>query len=218
MKLRCYRHTRRGRLVRCVVISGNGRRCVRHDRVVDVVQGVQVLERKAVEVDRQLVLTRDCGGAEVTTKVETLEGWRVEAGVAVLDHAVFILHPYEQVVRVQDVLADLALLVVTEAQGVFTLVIGLAVDGLENVLGVRLKHFLGCLGDLVRIILVRLTQLLVRCRTVLGQGGCVHGVAISRLINAVKRRTGCHDALIGATGLQPHATGNGVRDLGLRRR
>ena len=141
----------------------------------------------------------------------------MEAGIAVLNHTVLVFDPHEHVVRVEDVFALLTLFIVSEAQGVAALVIGFTVDGLEDVLGVVLEHLLGGVGQLARVILVLLVQLLVSGSAVLGQGRCVHGVAISCLVNAVLRRAGGNDALVRTTGLEPHTTRNGVRNLGLGR-
>ena len=58
-ELRGHRGARSSRLIRRVVVSRDRYRSVRHDAVVHVVQRVQVLERSAVEVDWQLVLTRN---------------------------------------------------------------------------------------------------------------------------------------------------------------
>ena len=141
----------------------------------------------------------------------------METGVAVLDHTSLVLNPHEQVIRVEDVLADLTLLVLAETQGVVALVIGLTVDGLEDVLGVVLEHLLGGVSQLARVILVLLVQLLVGCCAVLRQGRRVDSVTVSCFVDAVLRRAGCHDALVRAAGLQPHATGHGVRNLSLGR-
>ena len=217
MEFRRHRDARCSRLIRRVVISRDRHRGVRHDRVVDVVQRVQFLVRKTVEVNRQLVLARGSRRLEVSTAVKALEDRGVEARVAVLDHTVLVLHPHEHVVRVEDILADLALLVVAKAQGVAAFVIGLAVDGLEDVLRIVLEHLLGRLGQLRRVVLVLLVQHLVCRGTILGQGGCVNGVAVRGFVDTVVRRAGGHDALVRTAGLQPHATGNGIRDLGLSR-
>ena len=149
--------------------------------------------------------------------IETLEGRSVEAGVTVLDHAILVLNPHEHMVRVEDVLALLTLFVVTETQGVVTLVIGLAVDGLEDVLRVILEHPLGSVGQRVRVILVLLVKLLVRCGAILGKGGRVHGVAVSGRVATVLVRPRGNDALVRAAGLEPHAARNGVRNVGLGR-
>ena len=140
-----HRRSRSGRLVRRVVVSRDRHRGVRHDRVVDVVQGVQILERNTSEVDRQLVLAWNSRSPEVSTIIEALENWSVEARVTVLDYTVLVFDPHEDMVRIQDILAILALLVRAKAQGVFTLIVGFSVDGLEDVLGVVLKHLLGCI-------------------------------------------------------------------------
>ena len=70
----------------------------------------------------------------------------MEAGVTVLNYTVLVFHPHKHVVRVKDVLADLSLLVLTESKSVFAFIIGLAVDGFENVLGVILEHLLRLFG------------------------------------------------------------------------
>ena len=140
-----HRRSRSGRLVRRVVVSRDRHRGVRHDRVVDVVQGVQILERNTSEVDRQLVLAWNSRSPEVSTIIEALENWSVEARVTVLDYTVLVFDPHEDMVRIQDILAILALLVRAKTQGVFTLIVGFSVDGLEDVLGVVLKHLLGCI-------------------------------------------------------------------------
>ena len=218
VELRGHLGARGSRLVGRVVISRDRHRSVRHDAVVNVVQRVQVLEPDTIApVDRQLVLTRDCRGTEVTAAVETSEDRGVEACVAVLDHAVLVLNPHKDVVRVEDVFAFLTLFVLAEAQGVVALVIGLTVDGLENVLGVILEHLLGGASQLARVVLVLLVQLLVRCGAVLGQRRRVDSVAVSSLINTVHRGASSHNALVRATGLEPYTTRNGVRDLGLGR-
>ena len=141
----------------------------------------------------------------------------MEAGIAVLNHTVLVFDPHEHVVRVEDVFALLTLFIFSEAQGVVALVIGFTVDGLEDVLGVVLEHLLGGVGQLARVILVLLVQLLVSGSAVLGQGRGVDGVAISRFVNAVLRRAGGNDALVRTTALEPHTTRNGVRNLGLGR-
>ena len=141
----------------------------------------------------------------------------METGVTVLNHTSLVLNPHEQVIRVEDVLADLTLLVLAETQGVVALVIGLTVDGLEDVLGVVLEHLLRRVGKRARVVLVLLVQLLVGCCTILGQGRRVHGVAVSGFVDAVHRRASSNDTLVRATGLQPHATGHGVRNLSLGR-
>ena len=141
----------------------------------------------------------------------------MEAGVAVLNHAVLVFNPHEHMVRVQDVFALLTLFIVSEAQGVVALVIGLTVDGLEDVLGVVLEHLLGGVGQLARVILVLLVQLLVRGSAVLGQGRGVDSVAISCFVNDVHRRASSNDAFIRTTGLEPYTARNSVRNLGLGR-
>ena len=217
LELRGHRGARSGRLVGRVVVRRDRHRGVRHDRVVDVVERVQILERNTVEIDRKLVLARNGRRAEVTTVVEALEDRGVEAGVAVLNHAVLVFNPHEHVVRVQDVFTLLALFVVSEAQGVAAFVIGLTVDGLEDVLGVILEHLLGGVGQLGRVILVLLVQLLVCSSAVLGQGRGVDGVTVSCLVNPVLRRAGGNDALVRTTGLEPYTTRDGVRNAGLSR-
>ena len=184
---------------------------------MDVVQRVQVLEGKAVVVNRQLVFSRCClCRNEVTAIIETLEDRGVETGVAVLDHAVLVLNPHKDVVRVEDVFTNLTLFVLSEAQGVKALAIGLTVDRLEDVIGVSLEHLLGFFGELTRIVLELRVQSLVRRGTVLGEGRCVHGITISSRVLGLTLRAGCREAPVRATtGFEPYLTGNGVRDLGL---
>ena len=141
----------------------------------------------------------------------------METSVAVLNDTVLVLNPHEHVVRVEDVFALLTLFVLTEAQGVVTLVIGLTVDGLEDVLGVVLEHLLGLCGQLFRVVLVLLVQFLVGCSAVLGKGRCVHGVTVSCLVSTVHRWTGSNNALVRTTGLKPNAARDGVRNLSLGR-
>ena len=141
----------------------------------------------------------------------------MEAGVAVLDHAVLVLNPHEHMVRVQDIFTNLTLFVISEAQGVVALIVGLTVDGLEDVLGVVLKHLLGFFGKLGRVVLILLVQLLVSSSTVLGQGRRVDSVTVSCFVNAVHRRTSSNNSLVRTTGLEPHTTRNSVRNFGLGR-
>ena len=141
----------------------------------------------------------------------------METGITVLDHTVLVLHPHEHMVRVEDVLAYLPLIILAEAQGIAAIWVRLSVDGLEDVLGVVLEHLLGLCGQLARVVLVLLMQFLVRCCAVLGQGRRVHGVTVGGLIDTIHRRTSCHDALIWPTGLEPNTTRNSVRNLGLGR-
>ena len=143
----------------------------------------------------------------------------METGVAVLDHTVLVLDPHEHVVRVEDVFTGLVLIrVITEAQGVFTLCVSLAVDRLGDVLGMSLEHLLGLFGELVRIVLVRLVQLRVRSRAVLRQRGRVHGVASSGDVRAIHCRAGGHNTAIGTTGFQPDSAGDNVIGVKLTRR
>ena len=151
---------------------------------------------------------------EVTASIETLEDRGVEAGVAGLDDTVLVLNPHEHVVGVEEVLTGLILIrVSTEAQGVVAFFVGLAVDRLEDVLGVGLEHFLGFFGQLVRVVLELLLQSLVGCSAVLGQGRCVDGVAIGSWVlgNRVTLRAGCWEAPVrAATGFEPHLAGKNI--------
>ena len=60
-------------------------------------------------------------------------------------------------------------------------------------------------------------QLFVRCGTILGQGRCVYGVAVSGFVDTVERWASRHDSLIRATGLQPNSSRNSVWHVCLRR-
>ena len=217
VELRGHLGSRSSRLVGRVVIGLDRHRSVRHDRVVDVVQRVHRLAVAGLTLvlgprSNGLVLRRDCRCAEAAARIEALEHRGVETGVAVLDHPVLVFYPHEHVVRVEDVLAGLVLTgVVTEAKGVVTVRVSLAVDRLGDVLGVVLEHLLGLFGELVRIVLVRLLQLRVRSRAVLRQRGRVHGVAISRDVSVpIHHRARGHNATVSVTSLKPHTAGDSV--------
>ena len=131
----------------------------------------------------------------------------METGVAVLDHTVLVFHPQEHMVNVEVIPRLLCGgLTIIESQRVVTFRVRCARNGLEDVLGVVLEHLLGCRGQLVWIVLVRLVQLRVRSRTVLRQRGRVHGVAVSGWVGSVLARSRGHNALVRATRFEPHAT------------
>ena len=190
--------------------------------VVNIVQWLSVTRGVQVFNPRTdgLVFSRHCiCRLEVATRVEALEDRGVETCVAVLDDAVLVFYPHKHVVRVEEVLALLALVgVVTKAQRVVARRVGLTVNGLENVLGVVLEHLLGFFGQLVRVVLELLVQSCVCCSTVLGEGRCIYGVAISSWVlgNRVTLRAGCREAPVWVTtSFKPHLTGKSIRHLKL---
>ena len=152
-KLWCHLSARRSKLVGRVVVSLDRHRCVRHERVFDIVERVH---RLAVARLVLILNTRGDGlvlswsgrsWLDITATIERLEQRGVEARVAVLDLTLLVLHPHEHVVWVKEVLTSLVLVgVVTETERVITFGIRLTVDGLENVLGVFLEHLLSLFG------------------------------------------------------------------------
>ena len=178
--------------------------------VVERVHGLAVARGVTVFKPRGdgLVFSRDrVHWLEVTASVEALEDRGVETGVAVLNHAVLVLHPHEHVVWIEDVLARLTLVrVFTETQRIVTRRVSLTVDRLENVLGVSLEHLLRLFRELVRIILEFRVQCLVRRGTILGQSRGVDSVAIGCrvLSDGVALRASCREAPVrAATGFEP---------------
>ena len=213
-ELRGHLGARSCRLVGCVVVSLDRHRSIRHQCVTDVVERVHgLVVARGVQVFNPrgdgLVFSRNgVRRLEVTTSVEALEDRGVEAGVTVLDDTILVLNPNEHVVRVEEVLTGLVLVgVVTETQRIVARRVSLAVDRLEDVLGVSLEHLLGLFGQLVGIVLELCLQLRVRRSTVLGEGRGVYGVAIGGrvLSDGVALRTSCGEAPVrAATGFEPY--------------
>ena len=143
---------------------------------------------------------------EVTARIKALEDRGVEARVATLDLTLRVLHPHEHVVWVEVVLAGMRRIrVVTETQRVVALWVGLAVNRLEDVLGVSLEHLLRLFRQLVRVVLELRVESLVCRSTVLRQGRCEHGVAISRRVLRFRLRASCREAPVWATtSFKPH--------------
>ena len=142
----------------------------------------------------------------------------MEAGIAVLHHTIPVFNPNEHVVGVKRILVGLTCIrKLAKTQRVVPIMIGLAIDRLEDVLGVILKHLLGLFGQLARIVLVLLVQNLVSRGTILGQGGSINGVSICCFVNTILRRAGSHDAFIRTTSLEPHTTGKHIGFVQLSR-
>ena len=131
----------------------------------------------------------------------------MEAGVTVLNNTILVFHPQEHMVNVEVIPRLLCGgLTIIESQRIATFRVRCARNGLEDVLGVVLEHLLGGLSQLVRVVLVLLVQFLVRRCTILGEGGRVHGVAVSGWVGSVLARSRGHNALVQATCFEPHAT------------
>ena len=168
-----------------------------------VARGVSILKPRGHGLVFSRVRVR---GLEATAGIEALEDRGVEPGVAVLNHAILVFHPHKHVVWIEVVLSGMRRIrVVTETQRVVALWVSLAVDGLEDVLGVSLEHLLRLFRQLVRVALKLLVQVLVRRGTILGQRRSEHSVAISSRVLGFLLRTGRWEAPVRATtGLEPH--------------
>ena len=219
-----HRSARCRRLISGVVVSNDRNRGVRHECVVDVVDRIDLLAVAWLPLvfnpgSNSSVPGRDCRCTEASTIVVLLEDRSVETGVAVLNHTILVLHPHEHVVLVEGIFVGLICIrQLTEPQRVVPVRIGLAVDGLEDVLRVILEHLLGRIRQLVRVVLELLVQFLVCCGAVLGQRRCVHRVTVSGFVDGVHRRASCHNALIRATSFKPNTAGKHVGFIQLRSR